>query len=99
MRHDEMPIVEHVVADEAIEELLHLGAELWRLRSSSAKRAIEAVADRDVAAVQLPLQLDVVIPGHAQRRSRLRHRHHRFQRVDDARAAVDEVADEYRLAA
>jgi hypothetical protein len=32
VRHDEMPIVEHIVADEAIEELRHLCAELWRLQ-------------------------------------------------------------------
>ena len=99
VRHDEMPIVEHVVADEAIEEFLHLCAELWRLQIQLRQGSIEAVADRDVAAVQLPLQFDVVIPRHAQRRSRQRHRHHRFQRIHDARTAVDEIADEYRLAA
>ena len=32
VRHDETPIVEHVVADEAIEEFLHLCAELRRLQ-------------------------------------------------------------------
>ena len=55
--------------------------------------------DGDVAALQLPLQLDVVVPGHAQRGSGLRHRHHRLERVDDARPAVHEVADEDRLSA
>ena len=94
-----MPIVEHVVADEAIEECLHLRAELWRLQIQLRQGSIEAVADRHVAAVQLPLQLDVVIPRHAQRRSRQRHRHHCSQRIHDARTAVDEIADKYRLAA
>ena len=32
------------------------------------------------------------------RRARQRHRHHRFQRIHDARTAVDEIAHEYRLA-
>jgi hypothetical protein len=93
---DEMPIVEHVMAAG------HRGAtcaELWRLQIQLRQRSIETVADRDIAAIQLPLQFDVVIPRDAQRRSRQRHRHHRFQRIHDARTAIHEVADEYRLAA
>jgi hypothetical protein len=44
------------------------------------------------------LQLDVVIAGHTQSRTGLRHRHDRLQRVDDTRAAIHQVTQEDRLA-
>ncbi len=99
MRHNEPTVVEDVVADEPIQELLDLGSKLRGLLFELEQRAIESVGHGDVAALQLPLQLDVVVARDTQRGSGLRHRHHCLERVDDARAAVHEVADEDRFSA
>ena len=86
VRHHESTIVEDVVTDESIQELLDVGAELRRLQFEFVKAAIESMRDVDIAPLELPLQLDVVVARNTQRRSRMRHRHHRLQRVDDTRA-------------
>ena len=46
VRDHEPAVVEDVVADEAVEELLHVGAELWRLLFELRQRAIESVRRR-----------------------------------------------------
>ena len=99
VRDDEPAVVEDVVADEAVQKLLHVGAELRRLLFEFRQRPVEPVRDGDVAPFELPLQLDVVVAGHAEGGAGLRHRHHRLQGVDDAWPAVHEVADEDGLSA
>jgi hypothetical protein len=63
------------------------------------QRAVQSVRDGDVTTLKLALQLDVVIARDTESGACLRHRHHSLQRVDDARAAVDEITYEDGLSA
>jgi hypothetical protein len=57
------------------------------------------VGDPDVSPAQLAQELHVVVPGDAERRTGLHHRHHRAQDAGGVRAAIHEVAQEDRLSA
>jgi len=52
-----------------------------------------------VTVVELALQLDVVVAGHAQRRTRRDHLHDPPQHARRIRAAVDQITGEDRAAA
>ena len=67
VRDDQTALVEHVVADQAVDEFLHLGPELRSLLFELRQRLVQTVCDGDVPPLELPLQLDVVIAGYTQR--------------------------------
>src|SRR6185436_7051059 len=96
VRDNEPTLVEDVVADEAIQELLDIRTERRALLVEFRQREVQSVRDGHVTTLELALQLDVVIARHTKSAACLRHRHHRLQRVDDARAAIDKVTDENR---
>jgi hypothetical protein len=102
VREHEVPVVEDEVADESVEEanelLLRVRANVVRERLDLRKRAVEPVGDLDVPPPQLPHELHVVVPRDAMGGARLDHVADEPNCVEDARAAVDEVAHEERLA-
>ena len=99
MGDDEAAAVEHSMADQAIDPTRHLGPELGRLGVELFERLGEAVAERDVAPGERPLQLVLVVPGDAQRPARSDQCHDEAQHRRRCRAAVDEIAQEDRHAA
>ncbi|MGX1117124.1 hypothetical protein RKD37_002487 [Streptomyces ambofaciens] len=86
--------VEDVVADQAVDELPYLGAELLALAVHLLDRLGESVGVLDLAALEEAAVLVLVVARHAQRVARLDHGHHAAQHAGAVRAAVDEVADE-----
>ncbi len=53
MRDNELAVVEHNVADELVEEVAGLLAELVRLASELFERFTDPVSDLDIAALEL----------------------------------------------
>lgn len=99
VRHDEPPAVEDVVAHERVEKGRHLLHELRRLLLELRNRLGEPVGEAHVLPSELPLQLHVVVPRHAQRGAGLDHPHHEAEDAGRVGAAVDEIAEEDRLPA
>src|SRR5207248_10597504 len=60
--------------------------------------AVEAVRDPDVPAAQRPHELHIVVARHGHGGAVVDHVASDPETVEDARSAVDEIADEYRLA-
>ena len=98
VRDDEPAIVEHVVTDQAVQELGRRRLE-DRIPLQLLEGTLEPVADLHVPAAQGTRQLLVVIAGHAQRDPVLHHRHDEAKHGRRVRPAVDEVSHEYDLAA
>src|SRR2546430_2767999 len=71
---------------------------LVRLSLELGQAPIEAVRDPNVAATQRAHELHVVVAGHGGGGAVVDHVAGDPEAVEDLRAAVDEVADEYRLA-
>ena len=90
------PAVQHVVADQAVQEGDHLGPELLRRGLQLRQRLGQAMGDLDVAAAQRPQQLALVVAGNAQRGAGRGHRQHRGEHARRVRAAVDQVTEEHR---
>jgi hypothetical protein len=99
VRDHEPAAVEHVVADQALDERFHLGDELRRLGVELGERLRQAVSELDVAPVELAGQLLLVVARHADRRSGRDHAHHQAQHAGRVGTPVDQVADEDRDAA
>lgn len=95
----EPPAVEDVVADEAVDELPYLGAELLALALHLLDGLGQAVGVLDLAAAQVTAVLVLVVAGHAEGVARLDHRHHATQHARAVRAPVDQVTDEHGLPA
>ena len=95
---DETAVVEHQVRDQSVAELLHLGAELRRLAGELGQGGLQAVADLNLLALQGPDKLVLVVAGHAQGVSGRDHPDDQAQYPGRVGAAVDQVADEHRLA-
>ena len=66
VRDHELAAVEHGVTYKAVEKLLYIGAELRSLLFELRQRAVDPVRNGDVASLKPALQLDIVIPGHAE---------------------------------
>ena len=94
--HHQAPAVEHVVADQAVDERLHRSPELSRLGLELFHRGVQAVAALDVLAAQRPQQLGLVVAGHAQRGPGGHHAHDQAQHARRIGAAVHQVAEEHR---
>ena len=101
--HDQFAAIEDVVTHQAIEEVRQRLAErlarLGRQRLDLRERVGQAVRDLHVLAPELPQQLHVVVAGDAQGRAAVDHVAHQPHGVEDAGAAVHQIADEYGLTA
>ncbi len=82
------------MADQAVDEVPHLGAELLALPLHLRDGLGEPVGELDLAALQVAAVLVLVVAGDAQGVARPDHGHHAAQHAGAVRAAVDEVADE-----
>ena len=94
MRHHQPPAVQHVVADQAVDEPGCFGPELLGLALELLHRGVQAVAAPDVLAAQRLEQLDLVVAGHAERGPGGDHAHDQAQHARRVRTSVDQVADE-----
>ena len=94
--HHQAPAVEHVVADEAVDEPVDPGAELLGLGVELLHRGVQAVAALDVLAAQRLDQLGLVVAGHAERGPLGHHAHDQAQHARGVGAAVHQVAEEDR---
>ncbi len=95
VRHHQAAPVQHVVADQAVDEPLHADPELLGLGVQLLHRGVQAVAALDVLAAQRLEQLGLVVAGHAERGPGRDHAHDQAQHARRVRAPVDQVADEY----
>ncbi len=82
------------MADEAVEPFAHLGRELGRFMCELLDGLGKAMAHLDVLAVEVALELVVMVADHDQACSRFDHVLGDPEHVGRARAAVDQVADE-----
>ncbi len=98
MGHDELAVIEHVVTDQTVDEVGDLWQQLGWFAFELRERLGQPVGDAHVLAAQLPHQLDVVIARHRQGGALRRHRHDQPQHLGHLGAAVDQIADEDRLA-
>jgi hypothetical protein len=97
--NDAAPVVDHRMADQAVDELGHLDAELLGLGIELGDGLSEAVGNLDVAAFERAPQLVLVVARDACRGSVSDHAHGEAEHPGAVGAAVDEVADEERLPA
>ena len=95
----EAAAVQHVVADQAVEEPLYLGTEGIRLGGQLVHRLGEAVGALHVAAAQGAEQLGLVVALYAERGAFLDHAHDQAEDAGRVRAPVHQVAEEHRAAA
>jgi len=99
VRHDEPAIVQHEVADQAVDPLLDLCAELGRLQRELRQRLAQPVRDLHLTADEGALQLIVVVAGHAERRVGPLHAHRQAQHAGRVRPAVHQIAEQDGFAA
>ena len=97
VRHHQAAAVQHVVADQPVEEALGLGPEAGLLGLAGldlAERFGQPVADLDVPAAQRAQQLGLVVAGHRQCLAGRGHRHGQAEHSRCVRAAVNQVTQE-----
>ena len=90
--------IEHVVADEAVDELGDSFCELWGAELKLFERLGQPVADRDVASRDGPTQLDLMVARDAESTARSHHGHDKVEHFGDTGAAVDKIAEKDRSA-
>ena len=83
------------MADQPIKEIAGLLAELVALCLELLERLCEPVGDLDISSFELPCELDVVVPGQADRRAGCRHAHDQPQDRRGVGPAVAVVAHEH----
>jgi hypothetical protein len=103
VRDREFPIVENKVADERVEEFAGRGREfdaffLWEC-AELGETFGQPVRDLDVSTSQRPHEFYVMVSGDAKSITRGNHIPHELDRLDNSGTAINEVTDEYRLAA
>ena len=100
VRDDQPAVVEHVVADQPVDEGRSACGGTARARPP-AGRATRPGRGRPctLRPLQRAQQLRLVVAGHAERAARRDHPHDQAQHARRVRAAVDQVADEDRRAA
>lgn len=91
---DEPATVEHVVADQPVEEGEQVRPEFLRLRLELSERLRESVRRGHVRALEGAEHLGLVVPGDAQRGARRDHAHDESEHTRSVRAAIHQVADE-----
>lgn len=92
MGDDKPAFIEHMLADEVVEERLDGFDELRRLGGELRQRLGEAVGDADILAPELAEELDVVVAGNAQGGPGRPHVHDEAKNGRRGRAAVHQVA-------
>ncbi len=103
MGDDELAVVEDVVADQAIQPRLERfdeGRSIVRRQRLDLGEALgQAVGDLDVSSLEGAEQLLLVVARDAPAGACVDHVADDAQGVEDARTAIDQIADEHRLAA
>jgi hypothetical protein len=94
----ELAVVEHVVADEGVDEGLGAGAQLGE-GLELGEGLGEAVGGLDLVAPEVAQELGLVVAGDAEGEAAGDHVHDEVQDLGDLGAAVDEVAEEDDAAA
>ena len=101
--HNQIAAIQHVVADQGIQELrdiaAHAGAPILGERLDLGKGGLQPVVDLHVPSAQGSQQLGVVVAGQAEGGAGLDHGPHDPQGVEGAWAAIHQVAEEHRPAA
>ena len=95
MRDDEPPVVEHEVRHEPVAPVPHLAPEVLTLTGELGQCRLQSVAHADIAPVERPDQLVLVITRHRERVPGARHAHRQAQDPDAVRSSIDEVPDEH----
>ncbi len=94
VRHDEIAVIEHVVADQGLDELEDLTRERRVFCLELAQGLFEAVRDTHVPSAELPGQLPLMVARDAQRMPVRHHPHHELEDGRDLRPPVDEITKE-----
>ena len=94
MRDHQSATVEYVVADQPVGERAHVGPERLVLPAELIKGLGQSVTDLDLATVEGPEQLGLVIARDAQRITAGDHAHHQPQHPGGVRTPIDQVAEE-----
>src|SRR5688572_14487754 len=101
MGDDKSAVVEHVMADKAVEKLCQFFTErlakLVRQGVDLGERLRQTVRNLHILAAQLAHQLHIVIAGNTESGARRDHVADKPNTVEDARATIHEIADEDRL--
>ena len=95
---DELAVVQHVVAHQAVNEVGHLPPGLVRLAFELLQRLREPVGQTHVLAPELAHELGVVVAGDAQRRIVLDCLPHQPQTLQRLGSAVHQIPQEHELA-
>ena len=96
MRDHEPAAVEHVVADQPVQEGGHPGLEVGRLGGQLGQGLLKTMSALYGPAAQRAQQLVLVVAGHADGVPGRDHAHDEPQHPGRVRPAVDEIADEGR---
>jgi hypothetical protein len=87
------------MADEVVDEISDLAAEIFGFIGQLREGLSQAVGDLDIAPAQLAHEFDVVIAGDAQGDAAFDSVHDQFQNLRNLRAAINQVAKKDQLAA
>src|SRR5882724_8165365 len=102
MGDDELGLVEHVMADQAIEEIGHLMTDalpqVCRQALELGERLFQPMVDDDVATPQLPYQFDLMVAWDAKGALGFHHGAHQLVGLEDAWSSVDQIAEKDGLA-
>ena len=99
MRNDQFSAIENVVTDQTIDEEDHLLFEFFTFRFELRECFRKPMSDPHIPAAKLAHQFHIVVPGYAEGRAALDHRHYKTEDGRRIRAAVHKVAQEYCLSA
>ena len=93
MGHHEPPVVQHIMAHQALEKGDHLFREARRLGRDLVQAFGQPVAELHLVPPERPQELDLVIPRYTQRMSRRGHGHGHTEHVRYARSPINEIAE------
>src|SRR4029077_18514646 len=96
--HDELPFVEHIVADQIVEKLDDRPLEFRSLAIELINGVGQSVRQLHIASLQFPHQLHVMIAGNAERGTVFYHFHDQVQYFWNLGSAVNQDTNENRLA-
>ena len=98
MGHHQFALIQHIVAHQPVEKSRNLVTKRGRLLLQLRQRISQPVRDLHRLATQLAHQFQVVISRHTERCPCRDHPHHQAQDGRDLRPAINQVAEEDRLA-
>ena len=94
MGHHQLPVIEHVVADQSIQERSRPLLKLRGLRFQLGKRCRQSMGNPHLPALEFADELGFVIARHTKRRAVRSHGHRQIEHLGDGRTPVHEIADE-----